>query len=251
MRQLYPALRPCQVSDVYAEPAPEGEVRTVALNVVTTVDGRAAVGGKSAGIGGATDKLLLRRIRSRFDAVLTGAGTLTREGIGPGVSPELGAERAARGMPPQPLTVLLGGRGGVALPGKLRTLDPTLLVVFLPEAAPATDISTGAAVHRMPGDRPDPREIVRVLEERHGVRQLLVEGGPRVYGAFLRAGLIDEIYWTLAPKLVGGGDAPGMFEGPPLQPGTRALRLLNVYEHEGELYLRYALGEGPDRAYRP
>ena len=251
MRQLYPALRPCRISDVYAEPPPDGADRTVALNVVTTVDGRAAIGGTSSGIGGATDKLLMRRIRSRFDAVLTGAGTLRREGIGPGVPPELGAEREARGMPPQPLTVLLGGQAGVTLPGRLRTLDPGLLVVFLPEAAPAGEIPTGTAVHRTPGERPAPEEVVRALEERHGVRRLLVEGGPRVYGAFLRAGLIDELYWTLAPKLSGGDNAPGMFEGPPLPAGARGLRLLSLYEHHGELYLRYALGEETKVRYRP
>jgi diaminohydroxyphosphoribosylaminopyrimidine deaminase/5-amino-6-(5-phosphoribosylamino)uracil reductase len=49
------------------------------------------------------------------------------------------------------------------------------------------------------------------------VETLLLEGGPTLAGAFLRAGLIDKLLVFLAPKLIGGEDAPGLFGGPAVQ----------------------------------
>jgi diaminohydroxyphosphoribosylaminopyrimidine deaminase/5-amino-6-(5-phosphoribosylamino)uracil reductase len=47
-----------------------------------------------------------------------------------------------------------------------------------------------------------------------GVQSLLLEGGPTLAGAFLREGLVDKVVVFLAPKLVGGDDAPPLFAGP-------------------------------------
>ncbi|HEV3408643.1 MAG TPA: bifunctional diaminohydroxyphosphoribosylaminopyrimidine deaminase/5-amino-6-(5-phosphoribosylamino)uracil reductase RibD [Gaiellaceae bacterium] len=55
-------------------------------------------------------------------------------------------------------------------------------------------------------------ELGRLAEE--GVQSLLLEGGPTVAGEFLRLGLIDKIVLFVAPKLVGGDDAPPVFAGP-------------------------------------
>jgi diaminohydroxyphosphoribosylaminopyrimidine deaminase/5-amino-6-(5-phosphoribosylamino)uracil reductase len=60
--------------------------------------------------------------------------------------------------------------------------------------------------------RPLAEELSRLAAE--GVETLLLEGGPTLAGAFLRAGLIDKLLVFLAPKLAGGEDAPGLFGGP-------------------------------------
>jgi 5-amino-6-(5-phosphoribosylamino)uracil reductase len=49
---------------------------------------------------------------------------------------------------------------------------------------------------------------VRILEEEYAVRRLLLEGGGETNFAFLDAGLVDEIYLTLAPYLIGGKTVP-------------------------------------------
>jgi len=49
---------------------------------------------------------------------------------------------------------------------------------------------------------------------REDVQSLLLEGGPTIAGAFLRAGLLDKLLVFVAPKLVGGDDAPPLFAGP-------------------------------------
>ena len=69
--------------------------------------------------------------------------------------------------------------------------------------------------------------LERELQELAGeeVQSLLLEGGPILAGAFLRAGLVDKLLVFVAPKLVGGGDAPGLFAGPAVRAMADALHL--------------------------
>jgi riboflavin biosynthesis pyrimidine reductase len=93
--------------------------------------------------------------------------------------------------------------------------------------------------------RLDPGQItlttmMRRLRSDYDVRALLCEGGPLVFGALLHEALVDELFLTLAPKLTGGGGAPGITSGPEL-PEPASLELVWALEDEGSLFLRYAL----------
>ena len=57
--------------------------------------------------------------------------------------------------------------------------------------------------------------VLHTLRRDHGVETLLCEGGPTLFGALLRAGLVDELFLTLAPSLVGGASGPAVVSGPP------------------------------------
>src|SRR5829696_3507383 len=83
----------------------------VYLNMVATVDGRAAIKGRSDALGSPTDTLLLTELRTLADAVLIGTGTLRAEGYGRIVG-DAGrvARREAAGLPPTPTAVLLSRR---------------------------------------------------------------------------------------------------------------------------------------------
>ena len=83
-------------------------------------------------------------------------------------------------------------------------------------------------------------EAFRRLRADHGVESLLCEGGPTVFGALLTEGLVDELFLTLAAKLVGGGDEPAIAAGPELDT-PRELAIRWVLERNGSLYLRYQL----------
>ena len=72
-----------------------------------------------------------------------------------------------------------------------------------------------------------------------GVRALLCEGGPTLHAALQAAGLVDELFLTIAPKLVGGG-APRILNGE--LPAPEELDLAWLLEHEGELFARYRRG---------
>ncbi len=92
----------------------------------------------------------------------------------------------------------------------------------------------------------DPGELtltttLRRLRTEFDIRTLLCEGGPTMFGSLLHEKLVDEMFLTLAPKLVGGGHGPAITAGPQL-PQPQELSPVWLLEHGGTLYLRYAVG---------
>jgi riboflavin biosynthesis pyrimidine reductase len=73
----------------------------------------------------------------------------------------------------------------------------------------------------------------------HGARRILCEGGPTLNAALFEAGLVDELFVTIAPKLVGGASPLTLVQGGHFRQIRLELRSLN--EVDGELFLRYAV----------
>jgi 5-amino-6-(5-phosphoribosylamino)uracil reductase len=82
-------------------------------------------------------------------------------------------------------------------------------------------------------------EGVRRLRTELGVRSLLCEGGPQLLGDLVRAGLVDELHFVLAPKLAGGNAPLTILSGDDIEPPSD-LRLVSVHEAGGYLFVRYA-----------
>ena len=154
----------------------------VVWKVAGTLDGRvAAADGSSRWVTGPEARAAVHRLRATCDAVVVGSGTALAD------DPQLTVRDAE--LPPthpaagrQPLRVVLDRRG--RLPRTARVLD---------RAAP-TLVSTADC----------PRALLDELFARD-VRRVLLEGGPTLAAAFLRAGLVDEAVVHLAPKLLGAG----------------------------------------------
>ena len=73
---------------------------------------------------------------------------------------------------------------------------------------------------------------------RRGARRILCEGGPTLNAALFAAGLIDDVFLTIAPKVVGGHDPLTIVKGDQFA-DTIHLELGSLVELEGELFLRY------------
>lgn len=249
MQRLYPTpaadLDPDAIYDDLRELLPEpppGRPYTT-LNMVTSVDGKAAVGGRAAPLGSDLDHRLMRAIRAAHDAVLNGAGTLRAEGIDSRVGAAWGARRAARGLSPQPLAVALTRDGDLPLERRWFHHAGIARVVLAggrlaDHPARRAALERHARVLLAPTPEPDPSWALRALREECGVRYLLCEGGPRLNGALIAAGLVDQLCWTLAPKVVGGGEDLTMVAGPAL-PALPRLTLASAFLHEDEFFLRY------------
>jgi diaminohydroxyphosphoribosylaminopyrimidine deaminase/5-amino-6-(5-phosphoribosylamino)uracil reductase len=82
-------------------------------------------------------------------------------------------------------------------------------------------IPTGSDLELREG--PLDRELEQLAAE--GVQSVLLEGGPTLAGAFLRAGFVDKLVLFVAPKLVGGDDAPPLFSGPGVETIADAIPL--------------------------
>ncbi len=150
----------------------------VVWKVGATLDGRvAAADGTSRWITGSVARAAVHALRATCDAVLVGSGTVLTD------DPQLTVRDAdGRDAPRQPLRVVHDRRG--RLRAGARVLDG---------AAP-THVSRAAG----------PADLLAELFDRD-VRRVLLEGGPTLAAAFLRAGLVDEAVVHLAPKLLGAG----------------------------------------------
>lgn len=88
-----------------------------------------------------------------------------------------------------------------------------------------------------PGGEPaDLPELLAALRE-EGVEALLCEGGPTLHGSLQAAGLVDDLFLTIAPKLGGDAAAPRILEG--ALPTVTELELAWLLEEDGELFARY------------
>jgi riboflavin biosynthesis pyrimidine reductase len=209
----------------------------VVANFVSSADGKATLAGRSGGLGGAADRSAFHLLRSQVDAILTGTRTLRAESYGRLVrDPQLEARRSAQGRCAQPLAVVVSRSGEVPWEIPLLSDPASRAVVFAPEGTEMP--ATGAEVTRSPlGDPDDLGAMLTTLRTQHGVRSLLCEGGPTLFGALLVAGQLDELFLTLAPILAGGGEMPvstGHWAAQPLE-----LHLVSALTADGALLLRY------------
>ena len=209
--------------------APAGRPYTF-FNFVTTLDGRAARDGSSRLLGGPADLELLLTLRTVADAVLIGPGTVRAEGYGRLVSPARGAAT--------PPAVLISRRFEIPWEAPLfDAADQPVLVYAGPDAGAAPEVAAPVEVVRLP--ECTPAAALADLRAR-GVRALLSEGGPTLFGSFLAAGLVDELFLTLTPLLIGGEDEPSPVTGPRLADPTR-MNLRWALCADDELFLRYAI----------
>ena len=147
----------------------------VTYKAAMTLDGRlAASGGDARWVSGEESRRRVHELRAASDAVAVGTGTVRAEN--PALTArDVGARR-------QPRRLAFGSR-------------------------PLPD---GSELELVEGPLPD--ALAKLGQE--GVQSLLLEGGPTLAGAFLRDGLIDKVVLFLAPKVIGGDDAPPLFAGP-------------------------------------
>ena len=149
----------------------------VTWKAAATLDGRiAAADGSSRWITGPEARADVHELRARVDAVIVGTGTVLAD------DPHLGVRRDGEVVVGhQPLRVVLGRRD---IPASARVLDGS---------APSLHLRTH-----------DPREALAELYARD-VQHVLLEGGPTLAAAFVRAGVVDAVRWYVAPALLGAG----------------------------------------------
>ncbi len=223
--------------------APVKRPYTIA-NFIASTDGRVTVGGRSGALGDPGDRALFNALREQVDAVLAGTGTLAAERYGRLIkSADARARRIAAGRDAEPLACVISKSGSLPLGIPLFDEPEARIAVFSPTEPDLSGTRAQVRVLRTPPASASPlSDALTTLRTELGVRTLLCEGGPTLMRSLLAEGLLDELFLTRAPKLVGGG-GPGFVAAPEL-PELVALRLLLVARHGDTLYLRYALARG-------
>jgi riboflavin biosynthesis pyrimidine reductase len=239
-------------------------------NFVQTLDGIVSLkiphqsGGGVISGSNEEDRFIMALLRACADAVMVGAGTLhedsghlwTPEFIYPSMAEHFVELRTRLDKKsPRPLNVIVSGSGQINLaervfwtPGVRALILTTprgkahLLRQGEPTLSPTTEVQV------LPGqDALRPHDIASTLYGEYGVNLLLHEGGPTFFSSFLTSRLVDELFLTVAPHIVGSGL---LRERPPFAVAVNfaaqeALQgsLLSVKRPDigGHLYLRYRL----------
>ena len=242
-------LLPDQVETTVAEQLAGLELKELALphrpyvltNFAATVDGRATIDGRSGPIGSRTDMEMLQRLRTRVDAVMIGAGTMRTERYGRMVSdPALRAYRERTLLTHDPLAVLV--TRGLELPwdAGLFTDGGGRVVIFTETDEDPPETATPVTCVHQP-DGVDLEEALAWLLRERGIRSVLCEGGPTIHGELQARGLVDELFLTIAPKLVGREERSILTA--PLR-DVIEMELIWLLESDGELFTRYGI-QGP------
>jgi diaminohydroxyphosphoribosylaminopyrimidine deaminase/5-amino-6-(5-phosphoribosylamino)uracil reductase len=189
-----------------------GGLPFVTLKAAMTLDGKiATVTGDSRWVTGEVARRHVHRLRDHHDAILVGIGTVRAD------DPLLTA-RLPRAR--DPVRVVVDARADLPLNSQIgATLATVRTLVAVTEAAPPSRrdalAAAGAEVLALPADggRVDLRALMEALVRRE-LHSVLVEGGAEIHASLLAAGLVDKVILYVAPKLIGGREAPGPVGGP-------------------------------------
>ena len=186
----------------------------VRAKLAMSLDGRTAMAsGESQWITGPAARQDVQRLRAMSCAIVTGIGTVLADDCALSVrAAELGLaeEEALRASRTQPLRVVLDSR--LQTPPGARVLQgaqQTLLFHAEGTQLPAGLFETQAQLQSLPAseDGLDLSQILNVLNARQ-CNEILVESGPRLAGALLQQGLLDELVIYMAPSLMGSEARP-------------------------------------------
>jgi diaminohydroxyphosphoribosylaminopyrimidine deaminase/5-amino-6-(5-phosphoribosylamino)uracil reductase len=204
----------------------------VVLKAASSLDGKAATrSGDSRWISGEASRAHVHRLRSEADAVMVGIGTVLRD------DPLLNVRLPGRKKRRHPLRVIVDSRLALPLNSRIvRTAgDFPTLVAAAPAASSAKRTrleKAGVEVLTVRRNRDGEVSLRFLMKElgRRGILSILLEGGPTLNAAALEERIVDRVLLFLAPKIVGGREAPGMIggEGALRMKNARGVEILKV-----------------------
>jgi len=220
-------------------PADAARRPRVVASMIASADGRAAVAGRSVGLGHPADRALLRELRTAVDAILVGTGTLAAERYANLLDGDQRAHRTAAGLEPEPVVATVSRRLDLSTDIPLLAEPTARLQVYTEAEGEVPSQGAWVAAHRFePGTLTMPAILEHLGAER-GARAVLCEGGPTLLRELVAADCVDDLLLTIAP-LLAAGDAPTTLRGAPLDPPV-GLALRDLHRADDHLFLHYTL----------
>jgi 2,5-diamino-6-hydroxy-4-(5-phosphoribosylamino)pyrimidine 1'-reductase len=219
----------------------------VYINMAMTVDGKITSAAREyPRFTSDLDRTTMDRLRAEADAIVIGAGTLRADDPPLHVRDSgMRAYRESLGKSGEPLRVVVTASGSIDAGSRFfRDGEVGGRIVVTIERLDARRLAAlreQAEVWQLGLEEVDLRLLLDRLADR-GVSRLLLEGGGELNWRFVRDGLVDELYVTIAPVLLGGREAPTLLEGGGFpMAAQRKLRLLELRRERDEIFCRYAL----------
>jgi diaminohydroxyphosphoribosylaminopyrimidine deaminase/5-amino-6-(5-phosphoribosylamino)uracil reductase len=196
----------------------------VHLKLAASLDGKIATRtGDSRWITGAESRAQVHELRHQYDAILVGAGTARAD------DPLL-TDRSQKKRRKPLVRVVLDERLEISRESKLiqTASDSPVLIFSGHEEAEKTELLAGGVEivrHATNG-----RHLTTILDElgKREIQSVLVEGGANVAGKFLDAGLVNKVSFFIAPKIIGGSEAPMAVGGRGVEKLADGIELLEV-----------------------
>lgn len=220
----------------------------VHINVAMSADGKIDTFERhGATISSLHDKERVDKLRAAVDAVMVGGRTLLDENPKLTVkSPELRAEREARGLTPNPAKVGVVSKADLGSESDFLNAGPARIVIFTTQGTSKKQLeflrARGVEVYLHDTLRVDlPKALSRLKEI--GINRLMVEGGATLNFELLRLGLVDELTAYVAPLVFGGESAPTLAAGPGLvRSAAIPLKLVDAQAwDDGGVLLKYKI----------
>jgi len=221
----------------------------VVINVAVSADGKMdTFERKGSSISSVEDKARVQCLRAEADAIMVGGHTLLSESPKLTVkTPELRAERVAKGLPENPMKVGVVSKADLRPDGDFITAGPARRVIFTTAQTPQEQINVlsnlGVEVYVHSEKQVDLEKALETLHQL-GVRKLMVEGGGTLNFELLRQGFVDELSMYIAPKIFGGQSAPTLADGNGLvESAVKTLKLVDVrvLDETGGVLINYRL----------
>ena len=218
----------------------------VTVNMAMSADGKISTRRReSFSLGSREDRYLMDKLRAQCDAVIIGAKIVQLDGWAIRVRDrELRERRLARRGKPHPLNVVLSTALELPIQNQFFTHGKTERLVVTTRQAPKSRVarvSKHADVVVQPRKTIDPARVIAELAER-GYHRLLLEGGGALNYSFFEKDLVDEIYITVTPRIIGGADAPTVVDGKGFLAADHPhLELVSCRKRGDEVFLRYRL----------
>lgn len=215
----------------------------VRVNMISSADGAATSSGLSAGLQTPGDNRVFAVLRDLADVVLVGAATAMAEHYRP-VTPTAArtSARARFGLAPE-LPIALASRSLHVTRDSALFGDPARRpLIYTCEASDPglrRSLADVAEVIVCGGEDLDLLAVRADLATR-GLRRVLCEGGPTLFGAMASAAVVDELCLSTSPQLAGPG-ALRIIHGAAWADSI-GLRLHTVLEEDGALFARYRIG---------
>lgn len=191
----------------------------VYLNLAMSADGKIASANRAvSSVSSPYDRRLMMLLRTKADAVMAGARTvdLGPVTLGPGAA-KYRRIRIRRGLSEYNLRVIVSGAGSIDPKAKIFQDRHSPLIILTTARISKTRLKrlqSLATEVRICGERQiDFAEALSWLRQKWQVRRLLCEGGGEINAALFAAGLVNELYLTICPKIIGGREAPTIADG--------------------------------------
>jgi 2,5-diamino-6-(ribosylamino)-4(3H)-pyrimidinone 5'-phosphate reductase len=210
------------------------------MNMATSLDGKIAPADRAkVRLGTDADIARMEALRTWADVIVIGAGTVRAEDPPMELKdPDGVGSRRDEGRPEHPAVAIVSSTLAIEPGRTFRTDARRIVITSKSSPEPAPELASAAEVWRIGRTEVDIVGLVNRLYS-EGMERILVEGGGGLAAQFVRHRLVEEIFLTLTPWLIGSDRAPTIAMAAQEFNPPAGYNLVTVESSPDEIFLTY------------